>query len=171
MTRLISQKRELTSVSDRETQRFIAGNHCLDTLEHVLERSRVHYLGGRIADFFHHDPDSATALVSALATAHVRGFADAWQRRDWPVQHAYYVPDTYRARFASKEIAAALALLALEQSLVLELEQYKLQELARYPFALRQIRYQHRPLPIFFGQNHHRLKRIFRLLRKHSPTL
>src|ERR1700722_9741551 len=151
MTRLVFQKKELTSFSDREIQRFVAGDHCLDALEHVLERSRVHYSRGRVADFLHHDPDSATALIAAFAASHVCGLADAWQRRDWPVQHAYYVPDADQVRLASEEIATALALLALQEPLVLELEQDQFQELARDTFALRQIRYQHRSLAVFLG--------------------
>src|SRR5260221_1137032 len=148
MTRLIFKKRaEL--VSDRETQRFVACDHRLDALEHVLQRRRVHYLRRRIADFLHHNPDSATALVATLAASHVCGLADAWQRCDWPIQDAYNVPDAYRTRLAAEEISAALALLALQQPLILELEQDQFQKLARNTFPLRQIRDQHRPLSVF----------------------
>src|SRR6202030_2556477 len=121
----------------------------------------VHYSRGRVTDFLHYDPDSATALVAAFAASHVCGLADAWQRRDWPVQHAYYVSDADQMRLASEEIAAALTLLALQKSLVLELEQYQFQELARDTLALRHIGDQHRSLAIFLGQYQHRLEGIF----------
>src|SRR5208282_5688009 len=122
MTRLIPKKRA-TLVSNRETQRFLAGDYRLDVLEHVRQRSRVHYLRGRVADFLHHYSNSTTALVAAFTASHVRGLADAWQRCDWPVQHAYNVPNADQLRIAAKEISAALALLALEEPLVLEFEQ------------------------------------------------
>src|SRR5208337_2747042 len=142
MTRLISQKRVPES-SNSEAQRFFAGHHCLDAFEHVRERRRVHYLRCRVANFLHHDPDSATALVAAFAASHVGRLADAWQRCDWPVQDAYNVPDAYQVRVAAEEISAALALPALQEPLVLEFEQNQFQKLARDAFALRQIGYEH----------------------------
>src|SRR5271170_3957828 len=163
MTRLMFQKKALKS-SDRETQRFIACDHRLDALEHVRQRGRVHYLRSRVAHLFHHDSDAATALVVALATSHVRRFADAWQRRDRPVQHAYNVPHADLAGVAAEEISAALALLALEQPLVLELEQNQLEELVWNTFAPRHIGNKHGALSIFLGQNQHRLERVFRFL-------
>src|SRR5271170_1182401 len=128
MTRLMFQKKALKS-SDRETQRFVACDHRLDALEHVGQRGRVHYLRRRVAHLFHNDPDAATALVPALAASHVCRLADAWQRRDRAVQHAYNVPHADLAGVAAEEISAALALLALEQPRVLEFEQNQFQKL------------------------------------------
>src|SRR5580704_13149085 len=113
MTRLIFQKKDSFKSSDRETQRFVAGDHRLDALEHVGQRGRVHYLRRRVAHLFHDDSDAATALVAALAASHVCRLADAWQRCDRPVQHAYNVPHADLVRVAAEEISAALALLAL----------------------------------------------------------
>src|SRR5271154_3064490 len=163
MTRLMFQKKALKS-SDRETQRFVACDHRLDALEHVGQRGRVHYLRSRVAHLFHDNPDAATAFVATLAASHVRRLADAWQRRDRPVQYAYNVPDADLTGVAAEEISAALALLALEQSLVLEFEQNQFQEFARNTLTLRQIGDQHRSLAIFLGQYQHRLERVFRLL-------
>src|SRR5208283_887982 len=140
MTRLFSQK-NVIPVSNRETQRLRAGNDRLHLLEHVCQRSRVHYLRGRVADFLHHDSNSTAALVAAFTAAHVCRLADARQRCDWPVQYAYNMPNADHLRIAPKEISAALALLALEQPLVLEFEQDQLQKLARNGFALGQIGY------------------------------
>src|ERR1700678_2566884 len=166
MTRLIFQKKS-ELVENRETQRFLATDYHFDPLEHVGQRGGIHYLRSRVTDIFHHDPDAATALVTTLAASHVRRLADARQRRNRPVQHAYNVPDADEARVAAKEIPPTLALFALQQPLVLELQQDQFQELARDTLALRQIGNQHRSLSIFLRQNHHRLERVFRLLREH----
>src|SRR5579862_6400219 len=136
MTRVMPQKNCL----NRKTQRLLTGDYRFNLLEHVRQRRRIHNLRSRVANFLHHDPDSATALVAALAAPHVRRLADARQRRDWPVQHAYNVPDADKVRLAAEEISATLALLALQQPLVLQLEQYQLKELARDALALRHIR-------------------------------
>src|SRR5208282_623516 len=110
---------------------------------------------------------STTALVAAFTASHVCRLADAWQRCDWPVQYAYYVPNADLLRIAAQEISTALTLLALEESLVLEFEQDQFQKLARNTFALGQIRYEHGTLAVFLGQYHHRLEGVFRLFRKH----
>src|SRR5208283_5341945 len=121
MTRLIPQKKSTFS-SNRETQRFFACHHSLDAFEHIRQRGRVHYLRGRVANFLHHDPDPATALVAAFSASHVSRLADTRQWRDWPVQDAHNVTDADQVWIAAKEIPAALALPALEEPLVLEFE-------------------------------------------------
>src|ERR1019366_4778420 len=170
MTRLTPKKRA-AHVSNRKTQRFLAVNYRLDLLEHIGQRCRVHYLRGRVADFLHYESDCTSALVAAFTASHVRHLADTWQRCDWSVQYAYNVPNADQLRIAAKEVSAALTLLALEQSLVLEFEQDQFQKRARNIFALGQVRYKHGSLTVFLIQFHHRLEGVFRLFRKHFIDL
>src|SRR5579871_6646716 len=130
----------------------------------LLERARegrvVEDLGDGVAHLLHDEARAAGRLVGALLAARVSALAHARDRCERAVDDADDVAEYDLGRALREDVAASLALLAVEHARVLELEQNRLEELPWDVLALGEIGDEHRPAPLVAGQGVEGAERI-----------
>src|SRR5581483_2915235 len=157
------RRRLLSGEFGRQLVRALAGaaDGGLDPLQHVGEGGAVEDARGRIAHVLHHHADAAGAFVATVLAADIGELADAANRGEGAFGIAKNFTEGDLARRAAEEIAAALALLALENPAIAQFEENQFEEFARDSFALGDIGDKDGSLAVFLGQHQCGLQRIF----------
>ena len=135
---------------------------------HVRERCVIENPRRGIAHFFHREADAAAIFVGALAALHVGGLADARHGGQRPFEDADDLTERDFVGFAAEEVAPALAFLAVDEAVALELEQDRLEEFLGDGVAARQVRHEDGTATLFAREGEKRLEAVFGLPRQHG---
>jgi len=99
--------------------------------ERVGQRVIVEDGGGGVAHAPEHLADGAGRLVAAVVAAPIGGLADAQDRGQRTIDNAHDLAEGDRSGIAGEQVAAVLAAPAVQDTVMLEIEQDELEELLR----------------------------------------
>ena len=122
---------------------------------------------GRVADFLHRQPHAARILLKTLVAAHVGGLADAWHQRQRPVERPDHLTDRDVSRPPAEDISAGATFLALDETVVLQLQENGFEELLRKSLPLSEFRRLNGTASGLIRQDEQRFQPVFRLLGEH----
>src|SRR3984885_4658410 len=152
---------------DGKVEKLASARRQLRALEQVRQCRRVQYPRRRLAHIAHEKPDSASALVVTLLAAPVCRLTCARQRSERSFDRAQHLSGGDQRRRLRKKIPATASLSAVQEAVVLQLQENEFQEAARNVFALCNIRDQNRTFAVLVGEHDERLERVLRFLGNH----
>jgi hypothetical protein len=124
-----------------------------------------------VAYFFHRQVHPAHGLVAAVSAADVCSLAGTRYRREGAIEQSNYLSQINLRGVPCQTIASTFPLPALENAMVAEPEQDKLQELGRDLLGPGEIGDPHRLIAVTVGEREQRFDGVLGLLGEHCSGI